>query len=513
MKKAVLLILCNLSVFLIHAQIKLDSVLTDGNTKIVFTYDETGKAIESIEYQLEATTSQWELYQRKIWTYVFEETTQTTYDWNHTLQQWMPSERTVFKDSPEFLYEIYEWNASLGVWIGISKEYSLITPFGHEYYNDSWNSATLDWRYWLKSISHADQNQNITETISYSWINNTWALTSSSWRTQFSYDAEGRNLEEIQARWNTSTSSWVSHQKATWEYDALGQTTDNAIYLWNDNANEWTGWIRSAFAYENTRLISRTNFNWDGNGNIWNPFERYFYTYNTDSTLIISDLYLFDSESENWIYERPQSESLLYYTPDGKLSERIDSYWRGEPFNVLTYSDKTNYAYDEAGHVIDYATYRWNAFLENWYNVHREIKGYDLTVDASELIFHEAYSYLFENGKLTFFRLYSLDPIFNDWQLDSESYYYFSEFITGADEANAATSLKLFPNPAGDLLTPGANAPRASSYQITDLNGRILQQEKSWNGKGIDVSQLIPGSYVIRMMEGNRVVTGKFMKL
>jgi len=540
MKKTVLLILWSLGASFLHAQIKLDSVVTVGDSKKFFTYHDEGNAVESIEYKLETATNQWKLHNRDTWTYAGDEMTHTTYNWNHALQQWTPATRVVLNYSSEFLYEIYEWNSTPGVWKGISREYTLITPFGSEYYNDSWNPATLSWQYWLKTTFYTNQAGNTTEEISYKWINNAWALTTTSRRKQFSYDAEGRLLEAIQARWNTSTSSWINEQKENWEYNASGQTTDYARYNWGILSNEWLGYLRSSITYENNKVLSDISYNWEENGNFWKPDNQRIYAYNTESTSIghyyweengnfwkplrqyvyivhadstrtATELFNFDTVLGDWVFERTTAESLFSYTPDGKLSEKIESNWY-EPLNALTYAYKTNYAYDAAGNVIDYATYNWNAFLENWYNVRREIKEYDLTWDQSELICPETYSYLFETGKLTSFELYSLNPIFNDWQLESESYYYFSEVITGADEANAAEALKLFPNPVSDLLTLGANAPRTSSYQITDLSGRVLQYEKSWNGGVIDVSRLIPGSYIIRLIEGNRVIMGKFIK-
>jgi len=513
MKKTLLLILCSLGLSFLHAQIKLDSVINVGESKTVFTYDEAGKVIESLEYQLGTATNQWILHERNTWGYVSTEMTHTTYVWNHALQQWSPLTRTVLDDSSEYLFETYEWNPGLGVWTGISREYALNTPFGQDYYIDSWNSTTLSWQNWIKTANQTGQTGNITEAISYRWLNNAWTLTANSVRRLLSYNSEGQILEEIYTKWKTSTSSWINQQKTTWEYNASGQTTDHALYIWEVDANEWRGILRSSHTY-NTDTTSTIDYNWEENGSFWKPDQQRISTINADSSKATTQLFYFDTVLGDWFFERITGESLFTYTPEGKLSETITSGWRGEPFNALTYSTKTNYAYDEAGNIIHYALYNWNAFIESWYNVTQEIKAYDLTWDTAGLIYlPQFYSYLFEPGKLISFELYSLDPVGNNWHLEFNSYYYFSEFITATDEAPASEALKLFPNPVSNLLTPGANAPRASSYQITDLNGRVLQQEKTWNGDGIDVSRLIPGSYVIRLIEGNRVITGKFVKL
>lgn len=488
MKKAVLLILCSLGMSLIHAQIKLDSVITVGDSKFVYTYDGEGNTIETIEYQ-----------------------------WNIVDNTWKRKFRTTCTESTnEMVTTQYTWITSADQWVEYVKDSCFNSPSGGECYVLSWNWITHSWRPTWKSTNQTDQNGNKVFVSNYRWINNAWTLTQISNRFQTSFDAEGRMLESIQATWDTSTLSWNNAFKGTLEYNTAGQRTDDANYNWSTDANDWQGTSRTSYTYENNKILSIIYYDWEESDNLWKAYVNRIHTYNAHGDLATIDSYQFDEELGEWVFGQPHGSYSYAYTPEGRVGEKIESYWYG-PWNALVYSYRTNYAYDAAGNVIDYASYAWNFPLENWYNESREIKEFDLTANTTELIFPSShppsYSNWSETGKIIFLERYGLDPVFNDWQLNSTSFYYFSEFITATNEANAVEALKLFPNPVSNLLTPGANAPKTSSYQITDLNGRILQQEKTWNGDGIDVSRLIPGSYVIRLMEGNRVVTGKFVKL
>lgn len=503
MKKTILLILCSLGVSLIHAQIKLDSVINPGERKTVYFYDNEGQSNESIGYQWLETESRWELQSRFLRTGTTENFITTFYYWNTVLQEWTPTTQTRASVPSDF--ESYEWDAATGDWVGTAKEYIINTAEGFEWFFDSWNPFTQSWSYYSKTTYLTDQSDNVIEQISYRWINNAWELRG---RRQFSYDAEGRITEEVSAFWNVNTSSWQNESKATSAYTPLGLKTDYAQYQWEADENVWKGIWRTTSTYEDSLRLSEAQYYWVNNS--WKGNLQYLYAYNPDSTLAEIDYYSFDADLENWVYERPHRRYLYAYSPEGKPIEFIEMRWYGSINAIENYS-KINYNYDQAGNIIESASWRWNVFFENWYGEHREVNEYDLSVDVEDVIY-PYYNALFESGKLTFNQIYSLNGEFNDWQLDSENYYYYSELITATQDAPAAESLKLFPNPVSNLLTLGANAPRASSYQITDLDGRILQQEKTWNGEGIDVSRLIPGSYVIRLIEGNRVITGKFIK-
>lgn len=70
-------------------------------------------------------------------------------------------------------------------------------------------------------------------------------------------------------------------------------------------------------------------------------------------------------------------------------------------------------------------------------------------------------------------------------------------------------SFTIFPNPVSDNLNiPGLDG---KSYTITDMSGRILQ-EGSISSSKIDVSNLVPGMFVILLQNDNHLTPVKFVK-
>jgi len=436
--------------------LKLDSVVDANQSKRTHTYLGDG-AIESIYYQWENATASWEPALKTTHQFPDNEYIYTQYFWKPETQSWRPDERfiQVFdSEGNQIAFNLYYWKEFLNDWKEAERctLRGVIDSVSHlEDVCEVWDNGLNDWRNDDRWEYWLTPSGKTSESIHYEWINNAWRLYINSYQHKYFYDA-------------------------------------------------------------NDRLASSESYSfWNAADSVWTSKERSVYFYNPNGTPDAADAYGFDEDLMEWVYSRRQYEIDYFYNQEGRIGEKIVRVGNNNSPD-LTYSTREFYEYDIAGNVTVYSRYNWNIWVEAWYGSYKEVNAYDLFVDPADLIYPRDYASLFQHAKLDYRETYSLN-VDNDWQLESEMTYYFSEVLTDTDEAPASEALKLFPNPVSNLLTLGANAPRASSYQITDLNGRILQQEKTWNGDGIDVSRLIPGSYVIRLIEGNRVITGKFVKL
>ena len=77
--------------------------------------------------------------------------------------------------------------------------------------------------------------------------------------------------------------------------------------------------------------------------------------------------------------------------------------------------------------------------------------------------------------------------------------------IDEADEINLAVIA--YPNPAADFLTLELKnfEPSSFQYQLYDIQGKLWQSEKiTGNHAHIDVSFLMPGTYFLKVMQGNK---------
>lgn len=90
--------------------------------------------------------------------------------------------------------------------------------------------------------------------------------------------------------------------------------------------------------------------------------------------------------------------------------------------------------------------------------------------------------------------------------------------VTGIEEAKGISlSVSAYPNPTTDYLTLRIDEFDISnlSYQLYDMNGRLLQNERiTGNQTSIVMSNLVPANYFVKVIQGNKEVkTFKVIKM
>jgi hypothetical protein len=92
-------------------------------------------------------------------------------------------------------------------------------------------------------------------------------------------------------------------------------------------------------------------------------------------------------------------------------------------------------------------------------------------------------------------------------------------FITGLDELPGLSDLLLFPNPTnGQLALRLTSADGAQlRLSVVDATGRVVRAEENWTPTGTavrtwDLADLAPGSYSLRIANGDRQSTLRFQK-
>jgi hypothetical protein len=84
--------------------------------------------------------------------------------------------------------------------------------------------------------------------------------------------------------------------------------------------------------------------------------------------------------------------------------------------------------------------------------------------------------------------------------------------LTTADIISNNEILSLFPNPVTSLLQFHIPKNNSVSYQITDVNGKVVQKENNISGNTIHLSQLNEGLYHIWLSAGDKFYSSKFIK-
>ena len=82
--------------------------------------------------------------------------------------------------------------------------------------------------------------------------------------------------------------------------------------------------------------------------------------------------------------------------------------------------------------------------------------------------------------------------------------------VTAIEEAKGINlSVSAYPNPTTDYITLSINEHIISnlSYQLYDMNGKLLQNEKITGNQTIIVmSNLVPANYLVKVSQGNKEV-------
>ena len=81
-------------------------------------------------------------------------------------------------------------------------------------------------------------------------------------------------------------------------------------------------------------------------------------------------------------------------------------------------------------------------------------------------------------------------------------------FINFAVKDLQKTQMKIYPNPARDVLTISSDKP-IKSVEIYDVLGRLIKTETKNN---INVSQLSKGNYLVKVKTGDQELIEKFIK-
>ena len=74
-------------------------------------------------------------------------------------------------------------------------------------------------------------------------------------------------------------------------------------------------------------------------------------------------------------------------------------------------------------------------------------------------------------------------------------------------EENIAQQIKIFPNPANDVLTLNTGNLKNIQLELFDISGRkLFQQKVSYSQENVDVSSFANGVYICTITSNNQTV-------
>ncbi len=88
-----------------------------------------------------------------------------------------------------------------------------------------------------------------------------------------------------------------------------------------------------------------------------------------------------------------------------------------------------------------------------------------------------------------------------------------SNLLSNEDEVLNEASVKVYPNPANNILTVSSPSQQLSSIEVVDLNGRLIKSVVVNNTEiNTNIEDLKPGLYILNILSNDATITRKFIK-
>jgi len=333
-------------------------------------------------------------------------------------------------------------------------------------------------------------NQNDTTIIVSVWNKNTvqWV---NSFRNEYIHNINGYDSLQIVSEFDSLNSQWVGQNKYEFDYDTHGNKTKDEDYYWDKTNSQWAGMVKWEYGYDaNNNQTSYTYYNWDSTNHCWVGFmkQESAFDANGNRTFIVN--YYWEVPSSAWRYSSKVENT---YDDKGNLTLNEMFFMNGD--NQWISSVKYTYGYNSLGKQTMDAYYSLIISMNQW-------EGW-----MNEYIYDE-------NGNIAVAVHYELNITTNQLILSDKSYYHYSS-ENGPSGVSLAgqNSIKIYPNPAKDLVYLEVDNKSITRCSIYNLNGQLMLNYPIENGKStIDVSRLSKGLYTIQIQTKNGPITQKMVK-
>lgn len=157
------------------------------------------------------------------------------------------------------------------------------------------------------------------------------------------------------------------------------------------------------------------------------------------------------------------------------------------------------------------ARYKLNANLDSSFGTNGQ-----LVTDFGSKSADFAYAVIIQpDGKILVSGKSGYDAAIARYNPDSSNIEFMSKnyFISNEKFKNESNSVSLSPNPVKDILNLRGMTSNEKNIMLLNVSGNILQKIKTGNSNySLDTRKLIPGVYFIKIIEGEKIISLRFVK-
>lgn len=379
--------------------------------------------------------------------------------------------------------------------------------YSYDPLNFDWNKTYGVW------YLHVDITENIREYLEkpYNSFINDWNQD-----TSYFYSTTGRYSKQFYGYICSGRQINKSYELTTNQFSS-GYATDYSLY--NDTLYKEIKNYYYDVATEVYKLSAKTVFEYDANN-----YRQKETSYNFDAvnnTFVNNNrhYYIFLGGNNNQSVEQVwngvewlnNDKDVYVYDANGRvLTERNDD-WTG---SAGSYSSKYTYTYDANGHALGYLHLTWDNVGSVWVNYSQSIYTNDANGNNLSYVnqiwdsgtstwvnnYRNDYTYDANNNKTQYLEA-SWDNVGSVW-----NYYYKVKYFWSSYDANTVSDFlkpryNIFPNPSDGLLQIDARGSEYEKIIITDMNGKVIFNEKGSIGQTINMRQYGSGIYNLQIID------------
>lgn len=472
--------------------------------KCYYAYDATGNKTLNESYFWDTIANKWSGYSKTG--FAFDENRNDTllvyFSWDKLANQWVNSQKNSYQydnKGKDTTLIVYVWNKSNNQWDCSSKY--------RYFYNESgkviasldlyWNETNNQWCYFTKDETYYNSNGSDTLSVSYIWNNNLerWTVTGRTehqlnaygkdtattiyhldnyadtlvgyLKNRMFYDSNGNDMLSIAYRWDNQQNSWAGNTKNEYSYNAAGQEISGVYFIWADSISNWVCHSKFETAYdEHENVTMHSQFKWDYNNKKWTGLYKYTNTFNQEGNISQFTCYKWDEANDQWI--QSFTDDLI-----------------------------TGAGYKELYIILSMITTDYDDYTST---VLTTLFGFsDVTYDTE--------------GNKTMETDYVLNKTSKDPELSSKTYYYFSVHNTNGVNQVTNNNIKIYPNPANEVIQIESTSNSAAVCRIFNNNGQLINTWQVVQGKHTyNIQNLKPGMYHVQLQSNEGVITYKLIK-
>lgn len=359
------------------------------------------------------------------------------------------------------------------------------------------DKTTGNWLMFAKMEYAYDSDENLTERDFYmnNDETNLWELIYSN---TYSYNENGEIVEMLYDEFDFCENIWTSY-KYEFTYDSEGNLTQEFEYEWDENDQLWYETLKIDYTYENNNLMEQLEYEWDDIDQDWYLYWKIEYIYDAENNLIEEIEY--EDDGGTWYYS---DKTEYFYDENNYPSEEI--YYFRELEEWLPDS-KIEYDFEANGNLAMTLDYLYDDELSEFVPDIKMEFNYDNNYSFEDLIVPHIDEFAY-NHMLTDHLMTAWDADTEEWVEISRGNIYYSEVEYTNMQELASENVRLYPNPANNIIRVNTSPDVNSSIKIYDLFGKLLySKDNIGNNKAINLPDLQQGIYIYEIMSNEEVVS------